>query len=136
MRPQQLAKCEIEGFMKTRVNGRRKFSREFKVAAVRRVLEGEQLCRVARDLELGLDLLWRWRKRVVERGEEHLYSVGRRTGQPQPPTGESKERRIMELERLVGRQQMEIRFLDKALRRVKELRQEKNDDGEAASSKR
>jgi hypothetical protein len=30
---------------------------------------------------------------------------------------------------------MEIRFLDKALRRVKELRQEKNDDGEAASSK-
>jgi hypothetical protein len=40
------------------------------------------------------------------------------------------------LERLVGRQQMEIRFLDRALRRIEELRQEKNDDGGAASTKR
>ena len=31
---------------------------------------------------------------------------------------------------------MEIRFLEKALRQVEELRQEKNDDGAAASSKR
>ena len=122
--------------MKKAGNRRRSFSREFKVAAVRRVLEGEQLCKVARDLELGMDLVWRWRKLVVERGEEHLYKVGRRPGQPQPPTAESKDRRIADLERLVGRQQMEIRFLDNALRRVKELRQETNENGEAASSKR
>jgi len=36
----------------------------------------------------------------------------------------------------VGRQQMEIGFLDRALRQVEELRQEKNDDGVAASTKR
>ena len=40
------------------------------------------------------------------------------------------------LPRLVGRQQMEIGFLDRALRQVEELRQEKNDDGVAASTKR
>ena len=115
----------------------RRFSREFKIAAVRRVKAGEDPGRVARDLEIGSDLLWKWRKRAEEFGEEHLNGVGRPKGRgPATPGDEGQKRRIAELERLVGRQQMEIRFLDKALRRVEELRQEKNDDGGAASSKR
>jgi transposase len=114
----------------------RRFSREFKIAAVRRVLAGEPLGKVARELELKFDVLWTWKKRVVELGENHLYDVGRRRGSYQKQTSsEGQERRIAELERLIGRQQMEVRFLDKALRRVEELRQGKNDDGEAASSK-
>src|SRR5687768_12836309 len=122
--------------MRKDVSGRRLFSREFKIKAVKRVLGGEPVGRVARDLEVRPELLWRWRKRVVEQGEEHLYDVGRRAGSSDPPRrGENQQKRIQELERLVGRQEMEIRFLDKALRRVEELRQEKNDDGEAASSK-
>ena len=122
--------------MKRTRDGRRRFTRDFKIAAVRRVLEGEDLGSVARDLEIRFGLLWRWKKRVVEEGEEHLYDIGGRSG-TQASSGEaSKERRIAELERLVGRQQLEIRFLDKALRRVEELRQEKNGDGGAASSKR
>jgi len=122
--------------MKRTRDGRRRFSRDFKIAAVRRVLEGEDLGSVARDLEISFQLLWRWKKRVVEEGEEHLYDIGRRLGS-QTSNGEaSKERRIAELEGLVGRQQLEIRFLDKALRRVEELRQEKNGGGAAGSSKR
>jgi transposase-like protein len=114
----------------------RRFSREFKITAVRRVLAGEPLGKVARELELNFDVLWTWKKRVVELGEHCLYGVGRRRGAYQKPSSsEGQERRIAELERLIGRQQMEIRFLDKALRRVEELRQGKNDDGEAASSK-
>lgn len=122
--------------MKTTANGHRRFSREFKIAAVRRVMEGEELCKVARDLEVRYDVLWKWKKTVVEKGEEHLYEVGRRKGQPPPSGNESKDRRIAELEKLIGRQQMEIRFLDRALRQVEELRRQKNDDGAAASSKR
>jgi transposase len=122
--------------MKTTADGHRRFSREFKIAAVRRVLEGEELCEVARDLDLRYDVLWKWRKTVVEKGEDHLYEVGRRKGQPRPTGNASKDRRIAELEKLIGRQQMEIRFLDRALRQVEELRREKNDDGAAASSKR
>ena len=39
---QAIAKCEIEGFMeKTEKKKNRRFSREFKIAAVRRVLAGE-----------------------------------------------------------------------------------------------
>jgi transposase len=117
--------------MKKTRDGRRRFSREFKIAAVRRVLDGEQMAAVARDLNIGTELLWRWEKRVTEKGEEHLYDIGQREpGQP------GHLRRIAELERLVGRQQLENRFLDKALRRVEELRRQKNDDGAAASSKR
>jgi transposase len=122
--------------MKKTRDGRRRFSREFKIAAVRRVLEGEKLGAVARELDIAFRLLWDWKKRLLERGEEHLYGMGRPSGSPARLQKENSQRRIAELERLVGRQQLEIRFLDKALRRVEELRQQKNDDGAAASSKR
>ena len=124
--------------MKKTRDGRRRFSREFKIAAVRRVNEGETIDTVARDLEVTVSLLWKWKKRVVEQGEGQLHGVGRPKGSR---TGDevseaSQSRRIAELERLVGRQQMEIDFLDTALRRVEELRQNKKNDGAAASTKR
>jgi len=115
----------------------RQYSREFKVAAVRRVLEGESPSAVAQDLKINENNLWRWKTAFLEKGEEYLRGVGRPEGGEAKPRSESSQaRRIAELERLVGRQQMEIRFLDRALRQVEEQRQEKNDDGEAASSKR
>jgi len=123
--------------MRKTVNGKRLFDREFKIAAVKRVLNGERIGKVARDLEIGMQLLWRWKKRVIESGEDHLYEVGGRRGQDQQQRPrQSQDQRIAELERIIGKQQAEIRFLDKALRRVGELRQEKNDGGAAASSKR
>ena len=122
--------------MKKTRDGRRRFAREFKIAAVQRVTEGEPLAAVARDLNIGIELLWRWKKRVVERGEEHLYNIGQRTPGQGISHEASQQRRIAELEGLVGRQQMEIHFLDKALRQVEELRPRKNDGGAAASSKR
>lgn len=121
--------------MKKRGKARR-YSREFKIAAVRRVLEGESHGIVARDLGIGGETLWRWKTAFLEKGEEFLRGVGRPAGRPTAPRTEgSQQRRIAELERLVGRQQMEIRFLERALRQVEEPRQETKDDGEAASSK-
>jgi hypothetical protein len=103
---------------------------------VRRVLAGEELKKVARDLEIRYDVLWKWKKRVAEQGEEHLYTVGRGRRRGDAVKTESKARTIGELEREIGRQQMEIRFLERALRQVEELRQRKSDDGAGASSKR
>lgn len=123
---------------KTR-DGRRRFSREFKIAAVRRVMEGEPVGAVARDLDIGFRVLWSWKKRVAEKGEEYLHELGRPKQWQEPgkvdPGDASQQRRMAELERLVGRQQMEIRFLAKALRQVEERRQQKNDAGAVASSK-
>ena len=122
--------------MRKTVTGKRLFSREFKIAAVRRVLDGEPIGKVAQDLKIADSLLWRWKTRVMELGEDHLYDIGARRGQRHVnDSSVSQARRIAELERLVGRQQAEISFLDKALRRVEELRQEKKNNGGAASSK-
>jgi transposase len=123
--------------MKRTRDGRRRFSQEFKIAAVKRVLGGEALGQVARDLGLSFELLWRWRKRVSEKGEDQLFDIGRQKGQPRDSAEAveaSQQRRIAELEQLVGRQQMEIRFLDKALRQVEAQRHRKKDGGGAASS--
>ena len=82
----------------------RRFSREFKIAAVKRVLAGEPLGKVARELDLKFDVLWTWKKRVVEQGEHSLYDVGRRRGAYQKqPSSEGQERRIAELEALVNK---------------------------------
>jgi transposase len=121
--------------MKTRKTARR-YSREFKLAAVARVTKGEPITAVARDLELGAATLWRWRKTIQEKGDEYLRGPGRPGSSAKPlRSTNGNQGRIAELERLVGRQQMEIRFLDRALHRIEEQRHRKNDDGGAASSK-
>jgi transposase len=122
--------------MKRTRNGRRRYTREFKLAAVHRVAEGERSGDVARDLGIKYHVLRRWVKQAAK-GEE-LHEWGRPKQRRPTDTSKATQRsqRIAELERLVGRQQLEIRFLDRALRRVEELRQGKNDDGEVASSKR
>ncbi len=86
--------------MKKTRDGRRRFSQDFKVAAVRRVLEGEALAAVARDLDIGYELLLRWKKRVTEKGEEHLYDIGERSKTRVRSQEASQQRRIAELERL------------------------------------
>jgi len=120
--------------MKKTRDGRRQFSRGFKVAAIKRVLDGEPMAAVARELNIGVELLWRWEKRYSEKGEEYLLGIGQNSPGEVVNREASHQRRIAELERLVGRQQLEIRFLDEALRQVEELRQPKNGNGGAASS--
>jgi transposase-like protein len=125
--------------MKKTRNGLRRYSAEYKVAAVRRVAQGEGVAEVAGDLGIPYQVLWKWRRVAEEKGEGHLQEWGRpksRPGRPSKSSGAKEQgRRIAELEQLVGRQQMEIRFLDRALRRVEELRQAKSGDGGGASSK-
>src|SRR5215467_6164485 len=100
--------------MKTTADGHRCFSRDFKIAAVRRVLAGEELKKVAQELDIRYDVLWKWKKRVVEQGEEQLYTVGRGKHGGSRANSESKRRSIAELERELGRKQMEVRFLERA----------------------
>ena len=85
--------------MKKTKDGRRHFSRQFKVAAVRRVMAGESLTGVARELDIGPDLLWRWRKRVTEKGEEHLRGIGQRASEERSPETEAnaQQKRIADL---------------------------------------
>src|SRR5437879_13432904 len=80
-----------KGFMKKTRDGRRCFSREFKIAAVRRVMDGEQVGAVARDLDIGFRVLWGWKERVAENGEEYLREFGRPKQWQQAGKGEPSE---------------------------------------------
>ena len=115
-------------------NRPKRHSREFKIAAIRRVAAGEMQSKVARDLGISPSLLATWRQRVRECGEAVLKGVGRPKG-AQTQFRRSGESRVAELERLVGRQQAEIDFLERALHRIEQLRREQNADGGTASSK-
>jgi len=59
------------------MKSRRKFSKEFKLTAIRRLQSGQSAAEVARVLEVNPTDLYRWRREVEERGER-AFSGGAR----------------------------------------------------------
>ncbi len=92
---------------------RRKFSKEFKEAAIRRLQGGQTAAEVARALEVDPSELHRWRHELDEHGERAFQGVGKKR---------SEESRVAELERKIGQQALEIDFLKRALQHVEEQR--------------
>src|ERR1700686_1734090 len=103
-----------------------------KLAAVRRVLAGGSVSGVAQGRGIRRKRLYAWKDRYTELGEAGL--VRRRAGRPRKtaPTGENQaeglsgrgellaaRRRIAELERKVGQQELELDFFGETLRRIK-----------------
>ena len=117
----------------------RVFSREFKVGIVRRMLAGENVSTLARELRLSRKDLCIWRDRFLAGGPEALRGRGRppkaeaaglavsstrAKAAPETPDAEleAARTRIGELERKVGQQQVELDFFRQALRQVKGAR--------------
>lgn len=92
---------------------RRKFTKEFKEEAVRRLELGASLAEVARACEVNPNVLHRWRRELRD------YGVKAFTGNRQR---RSEEQQVAELERKVGRQALEIDFLERCLQHVEEQR--------------
>ena len=82
---------------------RRKFTKEFKQTAVRRLESGQSVGEVARALEVHPSDLQRWRRELREHGERAFNGAGKKR---------AEESRVAELERKVGQQAMEIDFLN------------------------
>jgi transposase-like protein len=113
----------------------RTFSREFKLEAVRRLLAGERVLALSRELDVLRKDLYAWRKLFRAGGAQALRPLGRpRKGDNVVPASVRKRardvaagdiaapERIAELERKIGQQQIELDFFRQALRRVKEAR--------------
>ncbi len=92
---------------------RRSFSKEFKEAAVRRLVLGASLAEVARACEVNPNVLHRWKRELREHGAKAFTGNGKTR---------AEESRVAELERKVGRQAMEIDFLQRCLQHVEEQR--------------
>jgi transposase len=89
-------------------------TKEFKLAAVRRLEMGASTAEVARACEIDPNLLHRWRREFREGVETAFPGLGRKRA--------SEENRLAELERKIRQQTLEIDFLKRVLQRVEESR--------------
>jgi transposase len=127
----------------------RVFSRKFKLAAVHRMLAGENISALARELKVLRKDLNCWRARYRSGGPEALRgpgrppkavvaarSAGNSTKQAAPDEQLAAARaRIAELERKIGRQQVDIDFFQEALRQIEGIRRANAEIGATASTK-
>jgi transposase-like protein len=115
---------------------RRRFGRAFKLALVRRMEAGESGTALAREFGIKRTILYRWRDAVRHGGEEALRDgPGRPTvvealamASARGPAARARDlaearRQIADLEKLVGRQQVDLDFFKGALRRIEASRQ-------------
>ena len=123
-------------------SSRRIFPRSFKLLAVRRMEGGTNISQLARELKVRPHMLYAWRDKVRAHGPKGLRNPGRpgRTELDRPSEEANEEalersttgppmdlasarRRIAELERKIGQQQVDLDFFRQALRQVRDARQ-------------
>jgi len=120
---------------------RRVYSREFKLSAVKRALAGESVAALSGELGVPNAHVYKWCQHYRAGGVEALRPAcrpRRGTGVLDLEVGEDVVRarkRIDELERKVGQQQLELDFFRAALRQVEGARQPSDGPGERASTR-
>lgn len=110
---------------------------EFKRAAVALMAPGVKVSALARELGVCRQRLYEWRE-ALRLGDDQLRRPGRPKGKVEPPA-QAKDlasalKRVAELERRLGQQQLELDFFKQALRQVEALRRPNNGPGATAST--
>jgi transposase len=129
---------------------RRKLSRDEKLAAVKRMLARENVVGLARELNVSRKMLYDWRAKYLAGGAAALRGPGQprkavavepppdasAAAPPLPPHAElvKARARIVELERKIGRQQLELDFFQQALRQVGDKRRPSDEPGAKTST--
>ena len=120
----------------------RVFTREFKEGVAQRILNGESVSALHQEFQIKRSVLYRWRDAYRKDGAAGLQRpVGRPPGVPNPPRvvacpEEIAARRVAELERKIGQQTVDLDFLRRAFKRVKESRRKNAEAGATASTER
>lgn len=122
---------------------RRSFSLDEKRAVLARLAAGVSLSRLAAELGVHRQLIYKWRD------ADRAGRLGVRRGRPTKAEAlvraaanrdqselEAARRRVAELERKVGRQELELDFFRGALQRIEALRQLSTKPGATGSSRR
>lgn len=120
---------------------RRVFSLEFKQSVAQRIMNGESVTALHGEFQIKRSVLYRWRDAYRKEGAVGLQRrIGRPSGVAPPRPGASPEeattRRIAELERKIGQQALDLDFLRRAFKRVKESRRKNIGSGGTASTER
>jgi transposase-like protein len=112
----------------------RSYSADFKQEAVRRMAQAKTISGLANELGIRRKFLYQWRHQLEAEGRAGLE---RRKGRPpgsksqsvSPPGPSAAELRIAELERLLGRKQLEVDFLKRAFEQVRGAASIRTSDG-------
>ncbi len=123
---------------------KRSFSRDVKLQAVQRMESGESSSSLSAELGVKRTMLYRWRDVVRRDGEKAFPGHGGRRSTAELRAREhgaegatelgQARRRIAELERKIGQQQLDLDFFRQALRHIEAARQQNNARGVTASS--
>ena len=87
--------------------GRRRFSRDFKVKVVEAYASGVSAIELSRQFELHPNVIYEWSKQY-RTDPVHAFE----SGPDGEPTLRTEEKRIAELERMIGRLTLENEFLE------------------------
>jgi transposase len=118
---------------------RSRYSAEFKQDAVSRMGQGGMtVTALAKQLGVRRKFLYLWRERLQAGGKAALERpVGRPPGSLSknisPPTPSAAELRIAELERLLGRKQVELDFFKRTFEQVRGAAANRTSDGDKGS---
>jgi transposase len=122
-----------------------RWTREFKLGAVARMDETANIVALAKELGVERKLLYIWRDKFRAGGAEALHSIGRPLNMARSfeevsaplsaAATDTEPRRIEELERKIGQQQLDLDFFRAALRQVREQRRQKGEPGETPSTR-
>jgi transposase-like protein len=129
-------RCSLKGTKRARGGKPRVHTPEFKLSVVQRMMAGEPVARLSREVKVKREMLYRWRDAYRKHGRGGLE---RPRGRPRKKPEEVMpvaEARLRALERKVGQQALVIDFLQRACKRVKELRQSSKGPGATASMER
>jgi len=103
----------------------------FKQMAVERMKEGH-IRDLAKELGVPVSGLYRWKQLAEGRAEPGADA----SEDPRERRVRELEKKVRELEGVIGQKTLELDFFAGALRRIKESRQQRSNDGETASTRK
>jgi len=126
----------LQGAVKSGGGKARYHAPEFKLQVVQRMMAGESVSRLSREVKVKREMLYRWRDAYRKGGTAGLQRPQGRPRQKPDPGMPAAQARIRELERKVGQQALVMDFLQRAFKRVKALRRASIEPGATASMER
>lgn len=112
---------------------RKQYSKEFKLAAIARMEAGTNVTELARELDVKRKDLYAWRAKN-RTGEWRAPGRPRKAVRGQEEVLAKQQKRIEELERKLGRKQLEVDFLKRTFEHVREAMQKGASSGGAPST--
>jgi transposase len=106
----------------------KRYSAEFKLEAVNRMADSKTITGLAKELGIRRKFLYLWRSQLHSGGKAALE---REPGRPRmsQPAAHPAELRVAELERLLGRKQLELDFLKRTFEQVRGVVENRTGDG-------